>query len=486
MRSGTGIFKKILGSVPILALGVAHLVFFFGLRVQMDGTGMRPIFYFFKPEAHYQALERNRLEQRKTPVPAPSSAAPAVEEKAEPVAETAAARHGGPASVPAAYWTDYRGPKRDGLYDETAVLPAWPSQGLPLLWRQPIGGGYASFVVAQGKAFTIEQRRHQEVVAAYGLETGRELWIQAWNAEFKEVLGGDGPRATPTWDEGRLYALGAAGELRCLDAQTGATIWSLNILTDNQAENLTWGMAASPLVVDDKVIVLPGGSAGKSVAAYNKFTGKPVWKSLNDKQAYVSPMLVTLAGRRQILVVSGNRVVGLGVEDGSLLWEYPWPTEHDINCAQPILLGGNRFFLSSGYGHGAVVLEVTGAEKGFAAHPIWENKRMKNKFNSSVLHQGHVYGLDEGILACVDMATGELKWKGGRYGFGQVLLAGGNLIVLSETGDLALVKAAPDRYEELSRFSALEGKTWNNPAIAEGRLLVRNTTEMACFRIAAR
>ena len=201
------------------------------------------------------------------------------------------------------------------------VLTAVAGSRTAPIWKQPIGVGYASFVVADGRAYTIEQRRGQEVVTAYDVTTGRELWTQGWNAEYSDSTG-DGPRATPTWDDGRIYALGATGELRCLDAKTGAVAWGKNILTDNQASNLSWAMAASPLIVDDKVIVLPGGANGKSVVAYNKMTGAPVWKSQNDPQAYVSPMLVTLAGRRQIVVVSASRVMGLAPEDGSLLWSY--------------------------------------------------------------------------------------------------------------------------------------------------------------------
>jgi outer membrane protein assembly factor BamB len=197
-------------------------------------------------------------------------------------------------------------------------------------------------------------------------------------------------------------------------------------------------------------------------------------------------MLVTLAGRRQILAVSARRAMGLAVEDGALLWDYPWTTEYDVNAAQPIILGESRFFISAGYGHGAAVVEIAPAGPRFEARTVWQNNRMKNKFSSSVLHEGHIYGLDEAILACIDAATGELKWKGGRYGYGQLLLAGGHLVVLTESGDVALVKAAPERHQELAKFSALDGKTWNNPAIAGGLLLVRNTTEMACFRIAAR
>jgi outer membrane protein assembly factor BamB len=238
-------------------------------------------------------------------------------------------------------------------------------------------------------------------------------------------MGGDGPRATPTWHEGRLYAQGAEGELRCLEAATGKVVWSKNILADNGASNLTWGMAAAPLIVDEKLIVQPGGSGGKSVVAYHKFTGAAIWKALDDKQAYTSPMLVTLGGRRQIITVTAGRAVGLTPEDGAPLWEYPWVTEYDVNASQPIVTGPNRVFISTGYGHGAAVLELQPAGKTFTVRVVWQNTRMKNKFNPSVLHEGHIFGLDEGILACLDVETGQQKWKGGRYGYGQLLLAGG-------------------------------------------------------------
>jgi outer membrane protein assembly factor BamB len=380
------------------------------------------------------------------------------------------------------YWTNFRGPNRDGKYDEMPVLTNWPAQGLQLLWKEPVGVGYSSFTVADGRAYTIEQRRRQEVVAAYDVNTGRELWTQGWNAEYTDETG-DGPRTTPTWDDGWLYALGATGELRCLNAKTGAIRWGKNILSDNQAENLSWAMAGSPLIVDDKVIVVPGGTSGKSVVAYNKATGAPVWKVQNDRAAYVSPMLVTLAGRRQILVVSATRVFGVAPEDGALLWSQTWDTDNGINVSQPIIVDKNRFFISSGYGKGASLVEVTGSGNAFQARTVWTNINMKNKFNSSVLHDGYVYGLDEGILTCLDINTGARKWKGGRYGYGQVLLASGHLIVMSDAGELALVKASPNEYTEVARFAALDGKTWNYPAIAGGKLFVRNAKEMAAYKI---
>ena len=479
LKKGTRVAPKILATLGIVLLSAVYFQAYKAWR----NSGIN--------EAQYDAVEQDRARQRAEGSPQ-TSAAPATQATTAPGAAPANGQQpaSGTATDPAAahatrnYWTNFRGPNRDGRYDEMAVLTQWPASGLTPLWKQPIGVGFASFVIADGRAFTIEQRRRQEMVTAYDVTTGRELWTQGWNAEFNDETG-DGPRATPTWDEGRLYALGATGELRCLDAKTGAVAWRRNILSENGASNLQWAMAASPLIVDDKVIVLPGGANGKSVVAYNKLSGAPVWKSQSDPQAYVSPMLLTLAGRRQIVVVSSARVFGLVPEDGSLLWSYAWDTDMGINVSQPIQVDKNHFFISAGYGKGAALVEVTGNGNNFTAKTNWENINMKNKFNSSVLHEGHVYGLDEGILSCVDVQTGARKWKGGRYGYGQVILASGHLIVTTDNGELVLVKASPDQFTEVARFQALEGKTWNYPAIANGRLFVRNSTQMAAFNISA-
>jgi outer membrane protein assembly factor BamB len=388
--------------------------------------------------------------------------------------------------TPSPYWTGFRGPNRDGHYTERPIRIDWPGEGLPLIWRQPAGGGYASFAIANGLAFTIEQRRDIEAVTAYHFDTGVEVWNHTYPALFNEWMGGEGPRATPSWHDGKLYALGAEGDFFCFVAATGEVLWQKNILHENGAENLMYGMAVSPLIVDDKVIVLPGGREGNSVVAYDRLTGEPVWKAHDDKQAYVSPMLVELAGRRQILVVSARRAMGLAPEDGALLWEYPWTVQYENTIAQPVILGPDRFLLSAGYGTGCAAVEVTLAGEGFAARTLWQNKNLKNKFTSSVYHQGHVYGLDEAILTCIDAETGQRKWKDGRYEYGQVVLASGHLIILSGQGDLVLVRATPERHEELASFSALRGKTWNHPAIAHGRLFVRNAVEMACFDLGVR
>jgi outer membrane protein assembly factor BamB len=382
-------------------------------------------------------------------------------------------------AAPASSWPGFRGPDRDGVSHEV-IRTSW--EGLTPMWKQPIGGGRASFAIAGGRAFTIEQRKANEVVAAYDVMTGREIWTHAWPAHFSTMMGGGaGPRATPAWADGFVFALGGTGELYCLDAATGHPVWHTNILKDAGAKNLRWGMAGSPLVTGDAVIVQPGGPAGRSVAAYDRHTGKRLWTALDDRTAYASPMQVTLLGVPQFLVVTASRLAGLSLDRREVLWEFPWKTDHDANAAQPIVIGDNRIFYSSGYGAGAVVVELAKTGEHFTTREVWRNIRMKNRQSSSVLHDGFIYGLDEGILACLDASTGALKWKGGRYGHGQLLLAGGSLIVTTEDGDLVLVAANPDSRQELAHVQILNDETWNEPALADGILLVRNTKEMVAI-----
>jgi outer membrane protein assembly factor BamB len=492
-------FRALLKLLKYAAAAVVALVvigavlFVFGLRVVLDGGGTPHLRFVKSLDAQAKEIARHREAQRAEPPPSPPAAPQAPssppDDRAAPaipgnlpspsaVAAPAPAVARDPRGV---YWTDFRGPLRDGHYRERPIRTDWPAEGLKPIWKQPAGAGYASFVIARGRAFTIEQRGAQEVVAAYDVPTGRELWTNAWSAAFQEMMGGDGPRATPTWAEGRVYALGALGELRCIEDTSGRTVWRVNILDDTGATNLQWGMSASPLIVDNTVVVLPGAPNKQSIVAYDRLTGKRVWSAEDDKAAYSSPMLVTLAGIRQILVFSASRLMGLSPDGGKLLWSYPWKTQFDINASQPLVVGDNRVFLSTGYGTGAAMLELTQSGDTLSPKEVWRSIRMKNQFSSSVLLNGYIYGLDEAILACIDASTGDLKWKGGRYGYGQLMLANGHLIVLTDEGDLVLVRATPERHEERVRFSVFNGKTWNYPAMADGYLLVRNLAEMAAF-----
>lgn len=489
MRRPTSLARRI-AAIGAAAAVLAGLLFLLGLRVVLDGGGWPHLRFTESADEQAARIAAHRAEQRAQlpatledarasasaadpePVPAPRATA-AASVAVSPVRTGEPVPHGvapavtptAPLASPAAVWADFRGAQRDGVYPGT-IHTAWPADGLTPIWKQPIGGGYASFVIAGSRAFTIEQRGGQEVVAAYAVSNGRELWTTAWDGEFQESMGGDGPRATPTWADGVVYALGAMGEFRALEAATGRTRWRTNILQDAGASNLQWGMSAAPLIVDDAVVVLPGGAAEQSVLAYDRATGRRLWGALPDQASYASPMLVTLGGVRQILVVTAERLVGLATDGRSVLWAHPWPAPNGINAAQPLVIGDDRIYLSSGYGMGAAVIQVDHRDGRVTTREIWRNTRMKNRFASAVLHDGVIYGLDESILAAIDAATGELKWKSGRYGYGQLILADGHLIVLTEDGDLALVRASPEKHQELARFTVLNGKTWNPPAVS--------------------
>ncbi len=470
--------RKLLGTLGILlySLIYATLIVFIlmqvaGLEIEWRG-GFPPVLTFAKTKPDYAAVEAHRARMKEAAL--------------TPVLTNL------PRTAARPYWTDFRGPNRDGHYAEKPILTNWPAHGLHPVWRQPIGGGYASFVIADGRAFTIEQRHNREAVTAYDVATGRELWAHTYPAQFTESMGGEGPRATPTYHEGRLYSLGAEGELVCLDAVSGRVLWRKDILRETRATNLYFALSASPLVVDEKVIVLSGGLEGSIggkpntngvFSAYDKTSGARIWSAIAGSAAYTSPMLVTLAGERQVLGVTEEGLVGLKPEDGALLWKFPWRVQYNNAITQPVIVGTNRFVISAGYGTGAALIEISKVDSGFTARPVWKNQNLKTKFNSAVHLDGFVYGLDEGILTCIDATTGRRQWKDGRYGYGQLLLASGHLIVLSGEGELVLVRADPRHLEEMARFQAIKGKTWNHPAIADGKIFVRNAVEMACFEI---
>lgn len=468
-----GLRRKIFGTIylPIFSiLYVAAILCFLYFELGIDVIEWRggyvPAITLSKTVPDYARLERSRAEQAK---PAPTTNTNSTKQP---------------------YWTGFRGPNRDGVYAQMPIATNWPKEGLRKIWWQPVGGGYASFAIAENRAYTIEQRRDDEVVTAYDVQTGGELWAHKWQAKFDESLSGEGPRATPTYSDGKIYALGGRGEFRCLEATSGKLVWKHDIIIENAGEVLTYGIAASPLVVDDKVIVTTGGAKERSVIAYNKTNGAVIWHSQSGTESYASPALVVVAGRDQILNVSYSKVMGLAPNDGKLLWDFPWRVQsNQTPIAQPIICGANRIVMSGGYGTGCMALELTSNGDAMSSRMLWKNKNLKNKFTSSVFWNGFIYGLDEDILTCLDANTGERKWKDGRFGYGQVLLAvnpqtrDAHLIVLSGSGELALVKAESEKFEELAKFPAIEGKTWNYPAIADGRIFVRNAAEMACYDI---
>jgi outer membrane protein assembly factor BamB len=385
---------------------------------------------------------------------------------------------------------EYRGPRRDGIVYGVKLARDWTKHPPKLVWRQPVGGGYAAFVVAGPLAITIEQRRDKEAIVAYDFDTGREQWNFNYPALFSESLGGTGPRATPTIHEGRVYSLGATGVLCCVDLATGSRLWSVNMLAENGASNLDWGMAGSPLIYGNVVVVNPGTQRGTSdsraVVAYELATGKRAWTAGGAKAGYASPMLASLAGLQQIIIFDGAGLAGFDASAPAELWRAGWKSQFDINAAQPVVVGDDRMLITSAAG-AALVRTVLADTGKWTAEMVWKSNKMKSYYGCPVAYQGHVYGIDETLLTCLDLASGRQLWKArsGDYGHGQLLLCGDLLVVLAETGELALVEATPERFHELGRIQAIDGKTWNNPTLAGLRILVRNHLEMAAYDLTA-
>jgi len=375
-------------------------------------------------------------------------------------------------------WPGFRGSKRDGIVRGVQIKTDWAASPPVEIWRRPIGPGWSSFAVRSGRLFTQEQRGDDEIVACYDLSTGKPVWRHSDAARFWESNAGPGPRATPTLSNGRVYTLGATGIMNVLDQDTGAVVWSRNAVSDTGAKIPGWGIAGSPLVVNDVVIVAASGD----LVAYDLATGNPRWFGPKGGSSYSSPQLLTIDGVPQILLLSAKGATSVSLADGKLLWEHAWP---GTPIVQPNLTENGDILISVSDSSGTRRLGVAHGSSGWTVEERWTSEDLNPFFNDLVVHKGLAFGFDGSILACIDLTDGKLKWKGGRYGHGQlVLLPDQNLlVVLSEAGDLALVKATADQFTELAHFPAIKGKTWNHPVLAGDVLLVRNGEEMAAFRL---
>ncbi len=368
------------------------------------------------------------------------------------------------------------------------------------LWSQPIGKGWSGFAVVNGYAATLEQRDQAELVTLYVAETGELVWSYTLRSgsPFESVVAGDGPRSTPTIDEGIVYAMGVRGRLVALDGASGEPIWQRDLLADQgisqaqEAALLPYGRPGSPLVVENRLIVPVGGAAPRqvSVAAYDKKTGEPIWQGGEHQISMASPTYGSLAGVDQVLLVNQDWASGHDLETGAQLWEVEWPGNSggNANVSNAVPVPPDRFLLSKGYGEGAALYRLTRRASGFEVTQLWHEQRsLRTKFTNVAIRDGHIYGLSEGVLECVELESGARAWKGGRYGHGQILLVGDVLMVLTEDGEMVYVEATPERRDNvLGRFPVLEGQTWNTPALAGDLLLVRNAREAAAYRVPIR
>lgn len=383
----------------------------------------------------------------------------------------------------------YRGLAGDGVTPQVTLSDTWET--IPkTLWRHPVGGGHAGVAVAGNSAITLEQRGEEEVIVCYDRNTGAERWTVAYPARFHhtEPMGGDGPRSTPTIAAGRVYTLGATGELLCLDGATGARIWQKNVLQDNGAKNLEWGLSTSPLVIGSRVIVNcgvdPSNNTNQAVAAYDCTTGEKLWASGSHPAGYASPLRATLDGVEQVVVFDGGGLGGYDPATGAELWRHPWRSDMGMNSAQPLVVGENRLFVSSEKANGCAVVDVRrGSDGKWTVQEVWKNRALAVRFSNPVLDAGYLYGLTDGRLICVDVASGQRRWREGDFGNGQMVRAGGLLVLTSESGEIALVTPNPQEFDERARFPLFSHRTWNVPALAGKQLFVRNHHEMAVLEL---
>ena len=402
---------------------------------------------------------------------------------ASPPSDPAPPAHAAPEPErPVAEWPGFRGPARNSIVQGAHIEVDWSRHPPVELWRRPIGPGWSSFAVQGGLIYTQEQRGEDEIVSAYDAATGAPVWRHRDSARFWESNGGPGPRATPTLADGRLYTLGATGILNALDARSGAVIWSRNVAVDTGATVPEWGIAASPLVLGDAVVAAAAGS----LAAYDAGTGAPRWVNPAEGADYSSPHAITVDGVEQILLLSSGGARSVAPANGSVLWQHDWA--RGVGIVQPATTADGDILISAGDAMGGLGirrLAVSGGPGGWSVVERWTSRGLKPYFNDFVVHEGHAFGFDGSILSCIDLEDGSRKWKGGRYGHGQLVLLPDQdlLLVLTEEGELALVRAAPDGFTELARVPAIEGKTWNHPVLIGDVLLVRNGEEMAAFRL---
>ena len=396
----------------------------------------------------------------------------------------------------------FLGPAGSCSLDRPALDPDWAARPPRELWRRPIGAGWSGFVTCGDHAVTLEQRGDDEIVSCCSLVSGAPEWTVAVKGRHETVLGGVGPRSTPTIHDGVVYAHGATGWLHAIDGATGRVLWKKDVLDElgidpaAHAFMVAWGRAGSPLVTGDLVIVPAGGPRTRrsaqdpeflSLVAFDRATGQRRWITGDEQISYVSPQLVTFGGREMIVSVNEAHVAGYDPADGRELWEHPWPghSNSDASCSQAVPVADRRLFLSKGYGIGAAVFEIEKSDaEPWTLREVWRNAGLlKTKFTNVAIHGGHAYGLSDGILECVRLEDGGRRWKAGRYGQGQVFRVGPLLLVQAESGEVVLVDAAPEKHAVRGRLAAIDGQTWNNLCLSGNRLLVRNAEEAACYEL---
>jgi outer membrane protein assembly factor BamB len=382
----------------------------------------------------------------------------------------------------AADWPNWRGPHYDGISRETGLLKSWPKGGPKVLWTADLTGGYSSVAVADGRLFTQTKDKKEDLVVCFDATTGKKLWEYRYACDYADYPSLDkrfltGPKATPTVDGDRVYAMGNTGLLLCLDSRTGKRVWERDVLKLADRQCPEYGYCNSPFLVDNRLYVHPGGSKNHSLAALDKRDGRVLWTSSGERIGWATPISITVDGVPQIVYFTGESVVGVTPDEGKLLWRFPWKTAFDINAATPIF-ADSCLFISSNYGVGGALLRLKA--KG-DPEVVWKNNSMQNHFSTSVLQNGFLYGFSTDRLRCVEFKTGKVKWDQPGLGKGSLLIADGHLIVLGEQGALVLAAATAKDYIEEARCEPLQGRCWSVPVLANGKLYLRNEKKLVAL-----
>jgi outer membrane protein assembly factor BamB len=434
----------------------------------VDGSIRADLVYRWLPTSEEKFLKELADARRGTPV---SPAANAIE----------------PVELAPGDWPAFRGPDRDARLPGVRLAMNWSQHPPREIWRHRVGPGWSSFAVVGTRLYTQEQLGDVEAVICYDAATGDQMWAHNDKTRFMEAMAGPGPRATPTFHDGRIYSLGANGTLNCLDAVTGDAVWSRNIATDSGATVPIWGFSSSPLVVDGVLTVFAGGPKQKAVLGYSAATGDLLWSAGEGALSYCSTQFSRLAGVDQLLISTEQGLAAFESASGNVLWTYAWPLEGMSRVVQPTVVGDSDVLIGTGFGLGTQRVHVAREGDAWTTKDVWgaPTRAIRPYYNDLVVHQGHIYGFDNAFFTCVSLEDGKSRWKARGYDNGQVLLLPDQdlLLILSETGEVALVDAKPEMHKERCKFKAISGKTWNHPVIAHERLYVRNGEEAACFEL---
>ena len=378
-------------------------------------------------------------------------------------------------------WPMFRGPNRDGISAEKGWTSTWPAAP-KTLWKASVGEGFSSITVKSGRIFTMGNADGNDTVWCLDAESGKQVWKHTYRAPRMGSVKPDypGPRATPTIDGNVVYTISRDGQAFCLDAATGQVKWAVNLMKDHGVGLPSWGFSSSPLVLGRMLIF----NANAGGVAIDKDSGKLIWKSADGEGSYDTPALFTQSGQQRLAMFNATEVVCTDAASGAILWRLPWKTSWKTHGADKIIADG-KMFVSSAYNYGCALFDIT-------ANPpkqLWRNKDMRNHFSTSILRDGHLYGIDGNVeggatLKCMEFATGKIKWEADEFGFGSPMLADGKLIILTGNGQLVIAQATPDKYTELARAQVLGGRCWTSPVLANGRIYCRNEAgDLVCLDV---